>query len=224
MGGMTLGEVMDQLQSLGHEKVRQVNGRNGAGENQFGVKLGDLRTLAKKIKVNPELATELWATGNLDAMLLATLLMDPKRLSPEELDEMVRSMNNSQLADWLNSYVVKAHPHKESLREKWMESSDPMAARAGWSLTADRMAKNPEGLDVNALLSRIENEMGNAPAHAQWTMNTCLAMIGIHHPQHRERAVGIGERLGVFRDYPVSKGCTSPFAPIWIAEMVRRQG
>ena len=33
----------------------------------------------------------------------------------------------------------------------------------------------------------------------------------------------IGKKLGVFRDYPVSKGCTSPFAPIWIEEMVRRQ-
>jgi hypothetical protein len=27
-----------------------------------------------------------------------------------------------------------------------------------------------------------------------------------------------------YRDYPVSKGCTSPFASIWIKEMVSRQG
>ncbi|MHC4427074.1 MAG: DNA alkylation repair protein, partial [Planctomycetota bacterium] len=47
--------------------------------------------------------------------------------------------------------------------------------------------------------------------------------IGIHFPDHRERAIAIGETLGVYRDYPVSKGCTSPFAPIWINEMVRRQ-
>jgi len=58
----------------------------------------------------------------------------------------------------------------------------------------------------------------------QWTMNNCLAGIGIHVPEHRERALAIGEKLGVYRDYPVSKGCTSPFAPIWINEMVRRQG
>lgn len=48
--------------------------------------------------------------------------------------------------------------------------------------------------------------------------------IGIHFPELRERAIAIGERLGIYRDYPVSKGCTSPFAPIWINEMVRRQG
>ncbi|MGW4178679.1 hypothetical protein ACWEJJ_24850, partial [Streptomyces rubiginosohelvolus] len=30
------------------------------------------------------------------------------------------------------------------------------------------------------------------------------------------RAVGIGERLGVLKDYPTSPGCTSPYAPEWI--------
>jgi len=55
-------------------------------------------------------------------------------------------------------------------------------------------------------------------------MNSTLAQIGIHHPVYRERALAIGERLGIYRDYPVSKGCTSPFAPIWINEMVKRQG
>jgi 3-methyladenine DNA glycosylase AlkD len=54
-------------------------------------------------------------------------------------------------------------------------------------------------------------------------MNTALAFIGINHPQHRARALAIGEALGIFRDYPTSPGCTSPFAPIWIGEMVRRQ-
>jgi hypothetical protein len=38
------------------------------------------------------------------------------------------------------------------------------------------------------------------------------------------RALAIGEALGIYRDYPVSKGCTSPFGPIWINEMVKRQG
>ena len=66
--------------------------------------------------------------------------------------------------------------------------------------------------------------MAAAPPEVQWTMNGCLAGIGIHEPRLRARAVAIGEKLGVYRDYPVSKGCTSPFAPIWIAEMVRRRG
>ena len=74
------------------------------------------------------------------------------------------------------------------------------------------------------LLDRIEREMGSAPRNAQWTMNYCLAEIGIRFPKLRKRAITIGETLGIYRDYPVSKGCTSPFAPIWINEIVRRQG
>lgn len=72
------------------------------------------------------------------------------------------------------------------------------------------------------LIDRIEGEMAGADPMAQWTMHMALAEIGIHHPKLRKRALTIGERLGVDRDYPVSKGCTSPFAPSWIGEMVKR--
>jgi uncharacterized glyoxalase superfamily protein PhnB len=103
------------------------------------------------------------------------------------------------------------------------EDEDHWAARAGWDLTSERIAKKPDGLDLRALLDRIESEMGNAASEVQWTMNFCLAGIGIHFPKHRKRAIAIGEKLGIYRAYPVSKGCTSPFAPIWINKMVRLQ-
>ena len=221
---MKTREVLAQLKALGDEKVRARNRRNGAGENQFGVQLGAIRKLAAKIEADRALALELWETGNVDARLLAILLLKPADLSRAELDRMVRSADFPQLADWLSSYLVKEHPEREALRQVWMKDDDPWAARAGWSLTAGRVARSPEGLDLPALLDRIEAELAGAAAPAQWTMNTCLATIGIHFPEHRKRALAIGEKLGVYRDYPVSKGCTSPFAPIWIHEMVRRQG
>lgn len=220
---MTLQETLAQLESLGNEKVRARNRKNGAGDDQFGVQLGDIRKLAEKIKTD-ELAMALWDTGNIDARLLAILLIKPRKLSRDDMDRMVRAGSFAQVADWLNAYVVKNHPDKESLRQSWMKDGDPWAARAGWSLTSGRVARNPDGLDVPALLDRIESEMGSAAPEVQWTMNSCLANIGIHFPEHRERALAIGEKLGIYRDYPVSKGCTSPFAPIWINEMVRRQG
>lgn len=220
---MTLEETLAQLKALGTEKMRALNDKNGAGPYQFGVRLGDLRKLAKKIKADHELALALWQTQNIDARLLAILLIKPKKLTTDELDGMVRSVTFMQVADWLNAYVVKKHPEKEALRQRWMSDDDPMARRAGWNLTAERVVNSPEGLDLEALLDRIESEMGSAAPEAQWTMNNCLAEIGIHFPEQRERALAIGEKLGVYRDYPVSKGCTSPFAPIWINEMVSRQ-
>jgi 3-methyladenine DNA glycosylase AlkD len=220
---MNVDEVMNQLRALGNETVRERNSKNGAGDNQFGSPLGSLRTLAKSIKTNHELALALWQTGNLDARLLAVLLLRPKLLSPDALEAMVGELTYTPLADWLISYVVKLHPEKESLRPLWMESRNDMVRRAGWSLTAERIVKSPGGLELGALLDRIESEMLEQPPVVQWTMNFCLAETGIHFPEHRERAIAIGERLGVFRDYPTSKGCTSPFAPLWIAAMVGRQ-
>jgi 3-methyladenine DNA glycosylase AlkD len=220
---MTLKETLAQLKALGDEKMRAQHKKNGAGDNQFGVRLGDIRKLANEIKTNHELAIALWDTGNIDARLLAILLIKPKNLSRDEMDRMVRSVNFVQVADWLNSYVVKSHPDKESLRQAWMEDDDPWAARAGWSLTSERITKSPNGLDLPGILDRIESEMRDAAPEVQWTMNFCLAGIGIHFPRLRKRAIAIGEKLGLYRDYPVSKGCTSPFAPIWINEMVRRQ-
>jgi 3-methyladenine DNA glycosylase AlkD len=219
---MTLEETLARLEALGDEKRRAHNRKHGAGEDQFGVPMGNIRKLAAEIKSDHPLGLALWATGNSDAQLLAILLIKPKALPAAELDGMVRAGSFGQVADWLGSYVIKHHPDKEALREAWLQDSDPWAGRAGWGLTAERIAKSPDGLDVGALLDRIEAEMGTAAPPVQWTMNTCLAEIGIHCPAHRARAIAIGETLGVYRNYPVSKGCTSPFAPIWIAEMVRR--
>jgi 3-methyladenine DNA glycosylase AlkD len=221
---MTVNETLEQLKALGDAKVRAHNTKYGAGDNQFGVKHGDIRLLAKKIKTNHELGLSLWKTGNVDAQLLTALLVKPKDLSAKEVDRMVRSIAFAHVADWLIAYVVKPHPDKETLRQQWMATDDRWAARAGWSLTAERLVKSPEGLDVTALLDRVESEMASADPVVQWTMNSTLAEIGIHFPKLRKRAIAIGEKLGIYRDYPVSKGCTSPFAPIWINFMVSRQG
>lgn len=220
---MLVKEILATLESLGDEARRKHNAKAGAPENQFGVKLGDIRALAKKLKTDHVLALKLWATGNVEAQLLATLLMTPESLSATELDALTRSVTCAQVADWLNAYVVKDHPEKDRLREKWMKAKDRWAARAGWNLTAGLVSRDAGGLDVRALLDRIEAELPNAKPEVQWTMNNTLAAIGIHHAQHRKRAVAIGEAIGLYRDWPVSKGCTPPYVPVWVEEMVKRK-
>lgn len=221
---MTPKQALKELEALGNEKTRKHNTKYGAPDNQFGCNKGDIRKLAKNIKANHELGLELWKTGNIDAQFLAILLIKPKNLSSEELDEMVRDLSFVHVADWFNSYLVNKHPNKEELRQIWMKEKHPMAARSGWSLTAARIAKDAEGIDLSGILDRIEKEMGKAAPETQWTMNFALVEIGIHCKKLRKRAIAIGEKLGMYRDFPVPKGCTSPFAPIWIGEMVKRQG
>lgn len=221
---MTVKEAMKELQSLSNEKMLAMNVKNGAGKNQYGVKLGDIRNVAKKIKIDHELGLELWKTKNIEAQLLACLIMKPKLLSIQDLNDLAASIDFVYVTEWFYSYVVKEHPEKEKLREKWMSSKNPFLARMGWSLMAGRVAREPEGLDMKDLLSHLEKNMPKANPTVQWTMNNTLINVGIYHPKQRERAIAIGEKLGILRDYPVSKGCTSPFAPIAINELVKRQG
>ena len=223
MAGMTVDEILEQLRSLGDDARKAHNTKAGAPDNQFGVKLGDLRAIAKKLKTDHSLALKLWETGNVEAQLLGTLIIKSKSLTADELDRLTRTTTCEQVADWLNSYVVAEHPEKESLRVKWMNEKDRWAARAGWHFTASRVSKGADGLDLPALLDRIEREMPKALPEVQWTMNNTLAAIGIHHPELRERAIAIGKTIGLYRDWPVSKGCTPPYVPVWVEEMVKRQ-
>lgn len=218
MGAM-LKDVLSELAALENPKMREANEHHG---DDHGVNLSHLRALAKRLKTQHELALELWATGDTAARLLATLICRPKAFSIAELDTMIRDIRSPKLLDWLIVNVVKPGRHAEELRLIWKDG-DGLVGRAGWSLTTDRVVKKAEGLDLEALLDQIEREMKQAPEHKQWTMNHCLAEIGIHHPALRKRAVQIGERLAVHIDYPASPGCTPPYVPLWIAEMVRRR-
>jgi 3-methyladenine DNA glycosylase AlkD len=88
---------MARLEALGSEQVREVNTKNGAQEAQFGVKMGDIRTIAKEIKTDHSLGLELWKTGNLDAMFLATLVVKPKQLSNDQIESMTKTLSSPTL-------------------------------------------------------------------------------------------------------------------------------
>ena len=221
MAETTVAEVMAELAALEDPRVRAVNERHG---DDHGVNLTKLRAVAKRLGKQQDLALELWGAGDTAARLLALLICRPKAFERDELDAMVRERGTPKVHDWFVNYVVKKNPHVEELRTAWLADADPVVASAGWALTADRVVKKPEGLDLAGLLDVVEAEMGDAPERLQWAMNTCLAQIGIAHPEHRTRALEIGERLEVLKDYPTPPNCTSPYAPVWIAEMVRRRG
>ena len=219
--GTPLAAVRAELAALEDPRMRAVNERHG---DDHGVNLAQLRGLAKRLKTQHDLAHELWATGDTAARLLSLLICRPQAFGHDELDAMLRGARAPKVHAWLVNYVVKKSKHADALRVLWFDDPDPVVASAGWALTTERVVKQPSGLDLPGLLDRIESQMLDAPDRLQWAMNETLAQIGIHHPEHRERAIGIGERLEVLKDYPTPPNCTSPYAPLWIAEMVKRQG
>ncbi|QBE48206.1 DNA alkylation repair protein [Leucobacter triazinivorans] len=213
-------DVVAALEALEDPQARTVNEKHG---DDHGVNLTKLRAIAKALKSNQDLALELWATGYTPARLVTLLICKPRAFEEAQLDSMLREARIPKVHDWLVNYVVKKSPHAEALRRVWFSDPDPVVASAGWALTTERVAKSPDGLDLSGLLDTIEAEMRDAPDRLQWAMNWCLTQIGVCHPEHRARALEIGERLRVLEDYPTSPGCTSPYAPIAIAELVSRR-
>ncbi|MFB6889870.1 DNA alkylation repair protein [Kitasatospora sp. NPDC056327] len=220
MSGTTVAEVTAELAALEDRGIRRVNERHG---DDHGVNLTALRALAKRLGKQQDLARQLWGTGDSAARLLALLVCRPREFTRDELDAMLRAARTPKVQDWLVGYVVKKSPHAEELRLAWLTDPDPVVESAGWALTVDRVARKPAGLDLPGLLDVIEARMQQAPDRLQWAMNHCLAQIGISHAGHRDRALDIGERLEVLKEYPTPRGCTSPYAPVWITEMVRRE-
>lgn len=216
----TVNGIQAELAALEDPKIRAVNERHG---DDHGVNLSKLRAIAKATKANQELAIDLWATGDTAARLVALLICKPKQFSSDALDSMLREARVPKVHDWFVNYVVKKSAHVEALRQEWFADPDPVVASAGWALTTERVIKQPDGINLSGLLDIIEAEMKDAPDRLQWAMNMCLAEIGIRHEAYRARAIEIGERLEVLKDYPTPPNCTSPFAPIWITEIVRRQ-
>lgn len=233
-----VADVREALDALADPAVLVVNERHG---DDHAVNLTKLRAVAKeagtgrKPAVKHELALGLWETGDSACRLAATLLMRPKSLDADALDTMLRQAGTPKVHTWLLSYVVKKSAHVDELRERWFEetdpATDPTVASAGWALTTEKVAawdpvteeQAEQAGEITGLLDLIESTMADSPDTLQWAQNECLAQIGINHPDFRERAVEIGERLGVLKDYPTPKNCTSPYAPVWIAEMVSRQ-
>ena len=216
-----VGDLLAELAALEDPRAREVNERHG---DDHGVNLSKLRLVAKRLKTQQELATALWATDDTAARLLALLVCRPKSYTADQLDTMLREARAPKVHDWLVNYVVKKSPHAEELRVRWSADPDTVVGSAGWALTSYRVEKSPDGLDLPGLLDIIEHQMKDAPDRLQWAMNTTLATIGIRNPDLRQRAIDIGERLEVLKDYPTPPNCTSPYAPVWIAEIVRRQG
>ncbi|GAA4476252.1 DNA alkylation repair protein [Enteractinococcus fodinae] len=217
---LTVEDVLAELDALEDPKIREVNQRHG---NDIGVNLSKLRAIAKRLKTQHDFAAELWDTGDPQARLVAILISSPKKYTAEQLDVMLRDTRVPKVQDWLINYILKKNPESEDRRILWMNDVDEDVAAAGWALTSHAVAQGVDNLNLKELLEEIEEQLQQAPERLQWAMNECLATIGIHSAKHRKRAIEIGERLGVLKDYPTPPNCTSPYAPAWIEEMVSRQ-
>ncbi len=187
-------------------------------------KLGDLRKIAKEIKRDHELAMQLWSTGEFYPRQLAILIMDKKVLSQGFIDQLDKGIQThdfderNQLIDWLMANQLTKDKKTIALMESWEQSSSSLQRRIFWYYQARlRWMGQAPPPNTEELLSSIELRMGNEEPEVQWAMNFTAAQIGVHDSRQRSRCIAIGEKFGLFKGDPVSKGCAPHYIPEFIA-------
>jgi 3-methyladenine DNA glycosylase AlkD len=200
---MNLNSALRELKRRGTAQNRKVYRRHGVGENMYGVSLADLRLLAKQIKTDQDLAVQLWATGNHDAQILATLIADP-----DQFDQF------AGLAARTSYWQKKA--------EKWHRAHGEWIGRAGWDLIG-QLALHEAALPdkyFEPYLSEIETGIHQQKNRVREAMNNVLIAIGARSAALQEKALSAAKTIGPVEIDHGETNCKTPDAAEYILRTV----
>lgn len=221
----TVTDVMTTLESLGSEQTRKVLRRHGAVDPLFGVKVGDLKPLAKKLKGQQDLALALYATGNSDAQYLAGMIADGKIMTHTELNRWAQTAAWGMISGNTVAWVASEHPDGLALALRWIEARSEQVARAGWATLAALAATRPDAelpLDLYAaLLERIVAEIHHAPGDLAYAMNNALICVGTYVAPLGVAALDAARRIGRVEIDMGETSCQVPDAEPYILKSRR---
>jgi len=194
-------------------------------------KLGDIKKRGKEIKIDHDLAMELWSQGDYYPRLLSTLIFDKKLLTESVIDKLASDLlahdenERNQLSDWLLANQLTKDRELVALIESWQESPSPMLRRWFWYYQARLrwMGRTPPPENSAELLASLEADMSSAEPEVQWAMNFCAGWIGIFEPELRSRCIKLGKSLGLYKDEPVARNCTPSYLPEFIKVEVAKR-
>jgi 3-methyladenine DNA glycosylase AlkD len=217
-------EVLRRLESLGTAQNRKIYRRHGAGEKLFGVSFANLEKLKKEIKVDHELAQQLWASGNHDARVLAAMIADPAATGLQLLNAWKRDLDGYIVTDIFSGFVEKT-AHARKRMELWTRSKEELTGRAGWLLLA-RIARNDESLPDSYFLpylETIERTIHTSKNRVRDAMNSALIAIGIRSSALEKKAIAAARRIGKVEVDHGETGCKTPDAEAYILKALQRK-
>ncbi len=214
---MNFKECMKQLEAMGTAQNRKVYTRHGVVGKQFGVSCGNYGKLKKQIKSDHELALKLWATSNHDARIMATMIVDPNKLTSSEIDAWAKDIEGYPITDAFSGVVNKTSFNMKKM-EQWTKRKEEWISSAGWNLVAS-LAENSETLDdafFEQQLERIEDGIRTVPNRTRHTMNLTLICIGCRNPKLEKKTIAIAKRIGKVEVDHGETGCKTPDAANYI--------
>lgn len=216
----TAAAVLRELEGLGSEQTRKTYRRHGVKGEQFGVLYAPLGKIAKRLKTDHDLARELWASGNHDARILATMIADPAVMTGSELDRWIRDVDNYVLADALAGLASRT-PVARKKMEKWTRATHEWIGRIGWGMLA-RLAMSDGTLadeDFDRYLAEIERRIHGSANRVRDAMNMAVIAIGLRGPVLQKKAVASAERIGRVEVDHGQTGCKTPDAIEYIRKV-----
>ncbi len=218
---MNLNSALRELKRRGTAQNRKVYRRHGVGENMYGVSLADLRLLAKQIKTNQDLALQLWATGNHDAQVLATLITDPTQFDAQTLDVWAKDLNDYVIADQFAGLVARTS-YRQKKAEKWHKARSEWIGRAGWNLIGQLALHEPTLPDsyFEPYLIEIETGIHQQKNRVREAMNNALIAIGVRNAALQEKALSVAQTIGLVEIDHGETNCKTPNAAEYILRTV----
>jgi len=197
---MKLKEVMAALKARGSEPIRRILMKHGAPASLLGVRIGDMKPIAKRIKGDQALALELYATGIGDAQYLAAMVADGRRMTARELQTWARTASWDMISGFAIAWVASENPAGYRLACKWIDSKNEHMARAGWSTLGAIAATVPDAdlpvAHYGRLLDRVARELPTAPDSVRYQMNNFVIMVGTYVAPLGAKAVATARKLG----------------------------
>jgi 3-methyladenine DNA glycosylase AlkD len=213
---MSAKAIVDELRALGTESVRKVLRKHGATEPLFGVKVGDMKPIQKRIKKDYQLALDLYDTEIYDAMYLAGLIADDLRMTPEDLDGWARRAP-LPLATSTVAWVAAESRHGWERALDWIDAKQENVAAAGWATLGSLMSiKDDTALDLAALkrlLQRVQTTIHKEANAVRGAMNGFVIAVGTYVPALTGAAKSAAERIGPVSVEMGDTACKVPYAP-----------
>lgn len=223
---MTAKEVLSQLKGMGTESIRKVLAQHGAPSNQYGVKIGDMKTIQKKIKKDYQLSLELYDSGIPDAQYFAGLIADETKMTKKDLQHWAETASWEQTSEYTVAWIAAESKHGWELGLKWIDSKKEAIQSSGWATLANVVAlKEDKDLDVTELknlLHRVEKEISSAGNRVRYTMNTFIISVGGYVKELTAEALKISKSVGFLTIDMHGTACKVPFAPDYIEKMISR--
>ena len=145
---MDAQQAVERLRLLGNPKAVEGMARFGIQSGtSFGVSVPKLRKLAREIGRDHSLALNLWATGQHDARLLATMVDDSRQVTISQMEDWVRDFDSWDVVDGCCGNLFDKTPYAVAKAKEWCKREREYEKRAGFVLMAELAVHDKKAKD-----------------------------------------------------------------------------